>query len=36
MDAQIQSYFDELESKNKEIQYEAYVKILAATEKEVD
>jgi hypothetical protein len=36
MEAQVQRYFDDLESLDKEIQYEAYKKILTVTEKEVD
>jgi hypothetical protein len=36
MDALIKSYFDELESRNKETQYEAYKNLLAATEQEVN
>ncbi|WP_050180470.1 hypothetical protein [Domibacillus robiginosus] len=35
MDAQVQRYFKDVESKNKEIQYEAYKNILTETEKEV-
>lgn len=36
MDSIIQSYFENLESKDKDVRYEAYKNILAATEKEVD
>lgn len=35
MDAQVQSYFEDLESKDKGIQYEAYKNLLTVTEKEV-
>jgi len=36
MDAKVQGYFDDLESKDKGIQYEAYKNILTVTKKEVD
>ncbi|MDQ0200435.1 hypothetical protein [Neobacillus ginsengisoli] len=36
MDSIIQSYFENLESKDKDVQHEAYKKILAATAKAVD
>ncbi|MEM1505277.1 hypothetical protein RG959_17905 [Domibacillus sp. 8LH] len=36
MDARVQSYFQDLESDNKGIQYEAYQKVLTETEKEVE
>lgn len=36
MDELIQKYFGDLESKDKEVQYEAYKNLLMVTEKEVD
>lgn len=36
MDERIQKYFNDLESENKELQYEAYKNILVSTGKEVD
>lgn len=36
MDARVQSYFQDLESDDKGIQYEAYQKVLTETEKEVE
>ncbi len=36
MDAQVQRFFEDLESKDKGIQYEAYKNLLTVTKKEVD
>ena len=36
MDAQVQRYFNDLESPDREVQYEAYKNLLSITKKEVD
>ncbi|WP_342047238.1 hypothetical protein [Bacillus sp. OTU530] len=35
MDAQVQSYFEDLESKDKGIQYKAYKNLLTVTERKI-